>query len=286
VSVTAAPRHVLLTRELTSTPLARRHERDVSDHATARGKTIAYASFDRSRYPLEALELAASAQQSLAIGEYMAVDLFAKLAAALALAGAPIDIVAAAARVPSDEIRHASLALKMARALSDADPPLPVDTGRHAYLAGPLTLGDLDLAMLEMPALGETLACALLGASRERADDPIVAAHFGALLRDEVHHARLGWYYLGWRAPAWTLEERQRVADHAGLFVMHTEAMFARGRDAPRGARRAAKALGVLDTRAQRAAIRSIMEREILPGLDGLGLGATHAWRARPRLSG
>jgi hypothetical protein len=27
------------------------------------------------------------------------------------------------------------------------------------------------------------------------------------------------------------------------------------------------------------------MEEEILPGLDGLGLGASHAWRARPPLS-
>ena len=47
----------------------------------------------------------------------------------------------------------------------------------------------------------------------------------------------------------------------------------------------AARALGVLDTPTQRQAIRTIMEQEILPGLDGLGLGASHAWRHRRRLS-
>jgi hypothetical protein len=144
---------------------------------------------------------------------------------------------------------------------------------------------ELDFAMLEMPALGETLACALLGASKDIAEDPVVVDHYAALLRDEIHHARLGWHYLTWRSEHWTPAERQRVADRAGNFVIHTERMFGRGRDAPRGARKSARALGVLDTKTQRNAIRHIMEEEILPGLDGLGLGASHAWRARPPLS-
>ena len=273
-----AASEVLFTGELTRTPLARRHAREV-------GRGVDHASFDRSRYPKAALELAAEAQRSLAVGEYLAVDLFAKLAAALTLAGAPIDVVSAAARVPVDEARHADLALRMARAMSDRSEPLVVPTSRHQYLAGPLSMGELDVAMLEMPALGETLACALLGASKDIAEDPVVRDHFAALLRDEIHHARLGWHYLTWRSERWTDEERQHVADFAGRFVLYTEEMFGRGRDAPPRARRAARALGVLDTKTQREAIRAIMEDEILPGLDGLGLGASHAWRARPPLS-
>jgi hypothetical protein len=268
-----------LRRTLTHTPLARQYARTAVDR-------IDYAAFDRARYPAAARRAAAVAQSSLAVGEWMAVDVFARLTTALTLASAPIDLVAAAASIPAEEVRHADLALRMAAALTDepVEAP-PVEPNRHGYLAAPMTLENLDFAMLELPAMGETLACAMLSASRDCATDPVVRAHFKALLRDEVSHARLGWYYLAWRNETWTPAERQRVADRAGNFVAHVEVMFGRGRDAPRGARKAARALGVLDTPTQCAAVRAIMEDEILPGLDGLGLGASHAWRIRQRLS-
>jgi hypothetical protein len=268
-----------LRRTLTSTPLARRFERIAA-------REVDFARFDRTRYPEAALRTAAIAQSSLAVGEWMAVDLFGRLTAALTVAGAPFDLVSAAAKIPTDEVRHADLALRMAATFTDEEVWAPtVDQERHAYLAAPMSLEQLDFAMLEMPAIGETLACALLSASRDGAKDPVAKSLFSALLRDEVHHARLGWYYLAWRKDTWTAAERQRVADRAGNFVAHVEVMFGKGRDAPRGARTAARALGVLDTPTQRAAIRAIMEQEILPGLDGLGLGASHAWRVRKRVA-
>ena len=268
-----------LRRTLTATPLARRLERGAA-------RDVEVSSFVRRRYPAAARRVAAIAQRSLAVGEWMAVDLFARLTAALAVANAPIDLVSAAAKVPTDEVRHADLALRMAAALTEEDVQQPdIDAERHAYLAAPMSIEELDYAMLEMPAIGETLACALLSASRDGAKDPVARAVFSSLLRDEVNHARLGWYYLSWRSEHWTAAERQRVADRAANFVVHVETMFARGRDAPRGSRQAARALGVLDTPIQRAAIRAVMEQEIVPGLDGLGLGASHAWRLRKRIA-
>ncbi|HZF54230.1 MAG TPA: ferritin-like domain-containing protein [Polyangiaceae bacterium] len=296
-----APAVVKLRRALTATPLARRHERETGERAARPAKRsegspprikarqtppIPFAAFEARSYPDAALALALDMQSALAVGEYLAVDLFAKLAAALALAGAPLDVVAAATRVPTDEIRHAELALRMAETLAGRPITLDVPRDRHAHLGGALSQEELDIAMVEMPAIGETLACALLGEARERARDPVLRALFSALVRDEVHHARLGWYYLVWRAPQWSQAERQRVADRVGRFVYHVDSMFSRGRDAPRGAGQAARALGVLDTKTQRAVIRRVMEDEIVPGLDGLGLGASHAWRARPRTSG
>jgi len=44
--------------------------------------------------------------------------------------------------------------------------------------------------------------------------------------------------------------------------------------------------LGVLDTARQREALRRVMDEEIVPGLDALGLGASHAWAAREKLAG
>src|SRR3569623_630737 len=231
-----------LRRTVTATPLARRRER-------GSGRDGDVSRFVRRRYPAGARRFAAVAQSSLAVGEWMAVDLFARLTTALTLARAPIDLVSAAAKIPTDEIRHADLALRMASALTEEDVEQPpVEQDRHAYLAVPMALEDLDAAMLELPAIGETLACALRSASRDGASDPVARAVFASLLRDEVSHARLGWYYLAWRSEMWTTAERPRVADRAGNFVAHVEVMFGRGRDAPRGARKAARALGVLDT--------------------------------------
>jgi hypothetical protein len=41
--------------------------------------------------------------------------------------------------------------------------------------------------------------------------------------------------------------------------------------------------LATLESEGQRAAVRAVMESEIVPVLDSLGLGASHAWRLRER---
>jgi hypothetical protein len=279
-----APTRVTIRRALTDTPLARMHERAILENGSRRHKAVPFDRFDRARYPAAALAVALDAQRALALGEYTAVDLFARLASALALNGAPFDIVAAATRVPSDEIRHADLTFRMARLLAGREVEVKFDRARLNELwAKPMSLEMLDYAMVEIAAVGETLSCALLGACRKRAVDVALRGVYASILADEVHHARLGWYYLAWRAPQWTRAERQRVANRAGALVMNVEVQFWRGRDAPESARSAARALGVLESDGQRRAVRAIMDGEIVPALDALGLGASHAWRARKR---
>jgi hypothetical protein len=278
------PVRVKIRRTLTDTPLARLHERSILEHGSRRHKPIPFERFDRTKYPAAALALAFHAQKALALGEYTAVDLFAQIASGLALNGAPFDIVAAATRVPSDEIRHADLTFRMARLLSDGDVEVQFErTPLGGRTAQGMSLEALDGTIVEVSAIGETLSCALLGACRERATDPALHAIYASIVADEIHHARLGWYYLTWRAPQWTRAERQRIADRAGAMVMEVETRFCRGRDAPAAARRAARALGVLESSGQRAAVRAVMQDEIVPALDALGLGASHAWRARKR---
>jgi hypothetical protein len=275
-----------IRRVLTTTPLARVHERTILQRGPRKGLAVPWASFKRERYPKAALALAYDAQRMLALGEYSAVGLFARFVEALARIGAPFDIVSAASRVPQDEIRHADLAFRFAalcaaRDVSVDTPEEKAPTRWHERL----TLEDLDSFAIEVIAIGETLACALLSACRDGATDPLAHAVYANIVADEVHHARLGWYYLLWRAPQWSQEDRQRVADDAGAMVMQIETRFGSGRDAPRGARKAATALGVLDTARQRKVVRDVMEREIVPGLDALGLGASHAWRKRRRIA-
>jgi hypothetical protein len=280
----ASVSRVHVRRVLTATPLARLHERTLDRGLTRKRPPIDFSAFDRDKYPRPALALAHHAQTKLALGEYTAVDLFAHIASAMTLNGVPFDLVAAAASVPHDEIRHADYAMRAARALSGSESELEFDASAlRKRWDRPLGLEELDFAMMEVSAIGETLSCALLSACRERAKDPMMRAVFAGIVPDEVHHARLGWYYFAWRAPQWTRAERQRVADRAGSAVMGIERRFWRGRDAPPGARKAARDLGVLESAGQQEAVRSVMEDEIVPALDALGLGSSHAWRVRAR---
>lgn len=275
---------VRVQRVLTKTPLARQHDRAIAGRLTRKIPVIPWDSFDPSKYPAPALALAAEAQTKLALGEYGAVDLFAHLASAMALNAVPIDLVAAAARTPADEIRHADYAMRAARLLGGQDVAITIDAGAlQQRWAKPVDLEQLDLLMLEICAIGETLSCALLSACLERATDPVMHAVFAGIVSDEVHHARLGWYYLAWRAPQWTLADRQRVANRGGEILVKLEKQFWRGRDAEPKARRGARALGVLESEGQRIAVNGVIEGEIVPALDALGLGASHAWRIRER---
>ncbi len=275
---------VRVQRTLTATPLARQHERALAGKLTRKIPAIPWESFDRSKYPEAALRLAAHAQTKLALGEYGAVELFAHLASAMSLLGVPFDLVAAAARTPSDEIRHADYAMRAARLLAGEEVSITIDPEEaKKRWSTPVDQERLDHIMLELCAIGETLSCALLSACKERAKDPVMHALFAGIVADEVHHARLGWYYFSWRAPQWTRAEQQRIADRGGNVLVRLETQFWHGRDAEPKARKGARALGVLESEGQREAVRAVMEDEIVPALDALGLGASHAWRVRAR---
>jgi hypothetical protein len=271
-------------RRLTETPLARQYEHTLLAKGPRSRKAIPWKSFDRTKYPEAALRVAAASQAALALGEYGAVDLFAHLAIDLSLHGAPFDLVALCAKAPADEMRHADYAMRMATLY--AGNPVTVELDREGLakvLAKRMSLEELDVMMLEVAVMSETLAVALLSECARVAKDTLARAVFASLVADEVHHARLGWYYMAWRSPMWSLAERQHVADRAGQILVGTERQFWRGRDAPAGHEDAARALGVMGSMRQREVIGSIVEDEIVPGLDALGLGASHAWRVRRR---
>ena len=178
----ALSERVQIRRVLTGSPLSRQHDRMLQG-AGRRPVEIPWARFDRSKYPAPALALACKAQTMLATGEYEAVDLFSRMTSALAVNGAPIDLVAAATRAASDEIRHADYAFRMAALLGDTeDVRIEVRAQRAEERWGrALDLATLDLMMVDIVAVGEALACALITASRARATDPVARALFTRL---------------------------------------------------------------------------------------------------------
>jgi hypothetical protein len=279
-----AARRVSVRAALSDTPLARRHEQTVRGKLVRLPKPLPWSAFNAAPHPQAALGLALDLWLGLARGEYGAIGLFSRLASGLTAVGAPFDFVHAVTQACTDETRHAELCLRMAGLCGQGAVELTFERGD---LAVPPLRGEevLDGTMIESVALSETLATALLTACQRRATDRLSKALLTALVSDEVHHARLGWYYLANRAAQWSRAERQRLADRAAEAVLAVEREFWVGRDAPRGASTAARSLGILDSKAQRAVIRDVMENEILPGLDALGLGASRAWALRPRVA-
>ena len=271
---------VKIRRVLTDSALARQHDPAHHRRSAAQALRGAVEAVRALALPGAGAGPRVQGADDAGAGEYEAVDLFSRIAGALAINGAPLDLVAAATRVATDEIRHADYAFRFAALLGARDDVVIDVRSRRAEQrwGTKLDMETLDRMMIEIPAIGEGLACALLAASRERASDVVARPLYDSILADEVHHTRLGWYYLAWRAPQWTTAERQRIADRAGEAVVEVEKRFWWGRDAPAGSRKAARALGVLESEGQREVIRRIMEEEIVPALDELGLGASHAW--------
>ncbi len=277
---------VVMLRAVTSTPLARLFDQDVLGTSTQRRIVVPYAQFDGARYPDEALAIATDAMRWLATGEYTAVEGFARLTVAFSWHGVPYDLIAACAKIPSDEIRHSEIALRAAERLSGwarGAIPMPVD-GRRPQKTRDVrgTMRELDASVATLPALLETIAASLLSEARRRATDPMMKAVYGSVLADEIHHARLGWYYLAWRAPQWSREDRQYLADAIAPRIAARAAQISDGRPAPAGNVRALRALGVMDAASQAEVVKRAMETEIVPAFDALGLGASHAWKHSP----
>ena len=260
-------------------PLARRQRRELTS-MSRRSRAIPFEQFARERYAPEVLRLACEQYGALARGERSAIGLFARIAASLDAQGAPSEFVLAATAASHDEARHAVYCEELAVRCGFDPASAAVSAPSEPE---PRTLLELDIALIRSVAVSETLAAALLMSCRRLAKDPVVRALLTTLIGDEIHHARLGWYYAAARQPAWTLEERQQVADAVGEAIARIEHEFWHGREPDASASPAAHALGILDTETQRACIREVVESELLPGLDALGLGASSAWEARVR---
>jgi hypothetical protein len=165
-------KHFNVRRVLTNTPLARQHEMRADGKATRRPKPVDWSAFDRRRFPKAALDLALESSLAQASAEYGAIQFYARLTSALTMAGLPLDFVTASASICTDEARHADYALQMARAVTGEDVPARIE--REPLLtpwAEGGSLEEIDLAILHVAAISETLACALMTAGLEGVTD-------------------------------------------------------------------------------------------------------------------
>lgn len=107
------------------------------------------------------------------------------------------EIVELARRAADDELRHGEICRRVSLAYGAAGAPERTG-GEHVELRVP---DDLELSValyiIENSCLSETIGAVTIEACLAATTAPLATAALRELLADEVHHARLGWAYLG-----------------------------------------------------------------------------------------
>lgn len=163
---------------------------------------LPWGTLDARDFPAPAVLAARKSWTGAAFQEYRTAAACAGTLRALVEARAPLDLVAAFARFPMDEVVHVELCARMAMELgggteirheasamcADANPALP-----PLWRACELVTRNF--------CVGESLSIPLLHATWVRATHPLPRAVLGRIVRDEAAHGVVGWTFLDWVLP-------------------------------------------------------------------------------------
>ena len=200
----------------------------------------------------DGLEPAAPAGGSV-VGAYFAdiahleaasVHAFSRLADELAAHGAPARLVRAARRAQRDEVRHARITARFARAHGGTPQPVKV-----AARAATRTLEELAVENTVEGCVRETFGALLATWQARVAGDGVVRRAMAGIAEDETRHAQLSWDIDAWVRPRLDREARARVAERRRQSVAHLGVEIrARRRAGARRARRPTRRRAVAPT--------------------------------------
>ncbi|HEY1584453.1 MAG TPA: ferritin-like domain-containing protein [Polyangia bacterium] len=164
----------------------------------------------------EGLLAACAPAEGCVVGQYFAhaahleaasVHAFRRLARELGQHGAPSVLIAQARRAQRDEIRHARVTRRLARAHGSV--PLPVRVAKTTSR----TLEDIAVENVVEGCVRETFAAVLAVYQSRAAADSDVRAAMAQIAPDETRHAELAWAVDAWLRTRLGSPARRRVAD-------------------------------------------------------------------------
>jgi hypothetical protein len=174
-----------------------------------------FPTLPRSRYSPALLARVATGWQRIAIEERRGVASAAHIAADLAALNAPPALLAAAARVITDEIHHLDVC---AAVLDELEPGrratgLARASSRRLDLVPRAPAGEAALArtLVADYALGKPTSAAAFAAARALSREPLFAWAYTELLHDEARHATFGAKTAAWVIRRWTARERRAL---------------------------------------------------------------------------
>jgi len=150
---------------------------------------------------------AGEAWARVALEEHASVASFASHVLELMALGAPSELLADATRAQLDEVRHAELALGLARRFGAEVEIGPMDT----VSVQRITLFAVLDSVVEHGCIGETLSAAECAIALEQTEDPEVRAVLEAIVEAEARHAALAWRTLAWGLPQLETADRARL---------------------------------------------------------------------------
>ncbi len=129
--------------------------------------------------------------------EHASIASFQRFGLELLRLGAPVDLVADAARAVLDEVDHAERCFALA-SLAAGTPIGPAALPLPAAVQLAPDLRAAALAAVEEGCVGETLAAALCAEAARTAKVPAVQTALRQIAEDEARHAELAWRFVRW----------------------------------------------------------------------------------------
>jgi hypothetical protein len=198
----------------------------------------------------------------------------------LARLGAPAPILAAAAQVIEDEIRHVSVCETVLQRMGAEPLALPAERRRQDIGNDPSIERRTALALVAGFGVGETMSAACFAAARRPCREPLFRWALTEILRDEARHGAFGidagrWVTRNWsdadRGALWggCVVEMEGFERRIGGPVSHDEAWAPNLPEL---------AVGIISPREGCAAALRAVERWVIPSLIRLGVAPdTHA---------
>jgi hypothetical protein len=262
-----------------------------------------FDDFEPDVYPLGLRRRAAVQWMRRAREELGSVYEFTALSHVLSQARVPVEVLGGLSRLITDEVRHAEMCGRMARAcypegLQEADSPLAWKPPRMPYDEPPrfdAKADDLEPTLrwaadvvMTSCCIGETISRPLFEAVATVTTDPVCEQVIRQILRDEHLHAAFGWdtlellyAELGVDSRAWL---QHVLANRLAGFEMgcsggiqitdlvDTEVTIQRSTEPN---------LGALTTREYAQIFYSTLETDIFPRFTALGMDPMRAWAER-----
>lgn len=222
------------------------------------------SGFDRTRYRPGLVARVIAGWRQLAERERHGAVQAARITTELTALGAPPSILALAAHVVQEKVRHLQVCGRVLEELGapDAKTPRPLELAIGLPRASIATETGLARTLVTDFALGKPLTATSFASARAVVREPLMAWAYTELLHDETRHATFGAKAAAWVVRHWS--PRQREALWASCLAAASTSI-ALPRDPE------AEALGLLPTDAD----DTLLPRWILPHLAPLGMSTS-----------
>lgn len=216
----------------------------------------------------------AAGWQALCEDERDSVIAATMVASELARLGAPPDILAAAARVIQDEVRHVGVCETVLARLGAEPPEISADKRRRSIGDDPSIERRTALALVAGFAVGESMSAACFAAARRPCRQPLIRWALTEILRDEARHGGFGIEAGRWLTKDWSDADRRALWPGC---VSEMEAFERRiggpvAKDDAWTPDAEESALGILSPHEGCAAAVRAVERWVIPSLARLGV--------------